>query len=70
MEISDNGQGFGPSTKSAAEKQGRLGLIGMKERAEMIGGKISMISGPRRHTVIRVQIKIPPTKSQATTNPS
>jgi signal transduction histidine kinase len=37
--VKDNGMGF---VLSDAENSGRLGLVGMKERAAMLGGKLSI----------------------------
>jgi signal transduction histidine kinase len=51
MEISDNGRGF--PTKPSGK---RLGLLGMRERAEMIGGTFTATSSPGKETIIRVDI--------------
>ena len=56
MEITDNGQGFATDGMAAANKSGRLGLLGMRERVEMIGGKFSAESVPGNHTTILVEI--------------
>ncbi len=56
LEISDNGKGFTPP-RSPAEfaPAGHFGLLGMHERAELIGGKLSIMSS-EQGTVIRVLI--------------
>ena len=56
MEIKDNGQGFEVDAASRAKKNSRLGLLGMKERAEMIGGLFQVESAPGDHTTVRVEI--------------
>jgi two-component system, NarL family, sensor histidine kinase DegS len=34
----------------------RLGLLGMRERVEMVGGSLSVESAPGQGTIIRAQI--------------
>ncbi|MCX6068912.1 MAG: sensor histidine kinase, partial [Chloroflexi bacterium] len=57
LEISDNGKGFTPP-RSPAEFSpgGHYGLLGMHERAELIGGKLSIESAPGQGTVLRVDL--------------
>jgi PAS domain S-box-containing protein len=56
MEIQDDGQGFEVDEKSDSAKCKRLGLIGMRERVEMIGGTFCVDSAPGRPTTVRVEI--------------
>lgn len=56
MEITDNGQGFDVDSLACASKQDRLGLLGMRERVEMIGGSFCVESAPGRPTTVRVEI--------------
>ncbi len=58
MTIKDNGQGFQISGKGGSKKKNRLGLIGMRERVEMIGGTFRVDSTPGESTA--VQVEIPP----------
>jgi len=53
-EISDRGKGFPLAT--AVDGQRGLGLIGMQERATMIGGRITLDSVPGEGTKIRVVV--------------
>jgi len=53
VEITDNGGGF---QESSARGRKRLGLLGMRERAEMIGGILTVHSLPDKGTTIRVEI--------------
>jgi ligand-binding sensor domain-containing protein/two-component sensor histidine kinase len=55
MSIEDDGRGFAGEAPSA--KEGHFGLIGMKERAERIGGTLGVSSSPGRGT--RIQIEVP-----------
>ncbi len=65
MEVSDNGKSFPVGETLLAKNNKRLGLIGMKERIEMIGGRISIDSAPGRGTTIRTEVpfKLEPTNS-------
>ncbi|MCS6993227.1 MAG: HAMP domain-containing protein [Anaerolineales bacterium] len=53
--IEDDGCGFDPA-QSPGER--RLGLAGMRERAELLGGQLTVESQPGRGTSIHVQIPI------------
>ncbi|MCP4593458.1 MAG: sensor histidine kinase, partial [bacterium] len=59
LEVTDNGQGFDP-----ADVQGKagLGLISMRERAEKIGGQLTIHSAPGEGT--RVAISVPLTEQE------
>ncbi|MFB0559042.1 MAG: ATP-binding protein [Dehalococcoidales bacterium] len=53
VEISDNGQGFNLNqVMNSATPLGHMGLLGMKERAELLGGYLSINSNPRKGTSI------------------
>lgn len=56
MEINDNGQGFEAEVKMNPSNHNRLGLLGMRERVEMVGGTFSIQSAPGRPTTVRVVI--------------
>jgi PAS domain S-box-containing protein len=56
MTIKDDGQGFQISGKAGSKKKTRLGLIGMRERVEMIGGTFRMDSAPGGPTTVHVEI--------------
>ncbi len=56
MIITDNGQGFAVEDSSMAKKSSRLGLLGMRERVEIIGGRFCVASVPGQHTTVRVEI--------------
>jgi signal transduction histidine kinase len=53
--ISDNGPGFDPQ---AAIREGHLGLLGMRERVEVLGGTFDVQSRPMQGTVIRVTLPL------------
>jgi PAS domain S-box-containing protein len=51
--IEDDGVGFDSET---AAEQGRLGLVGMRERAYMLGGTLTIESSPGQGTTIVVEV--------------
>jgi signal transduction histidine kinase len=53
--IADDGRGF--DATSRVERDAGLGLVSMSERARIIGGTVSIVSGPNQGT--RVQATIP-----------
>lgn len=56
MEIKDNGQGFESEEKMNPTTHNRLGLLGMRERVEMVGGTFGVQSSPGKPTTVRVVI--------------
>lgn len=58
MEISDNGQGFEVEGMVCSNKKNRLGLLGMRERIEMVGGTFGVESAPGHATTVRVEIPL------------
>ena len=56
VEIADNGKSFEVEQILNAKKNKRLGLIGMRERAEMVGGTFMIESKTGKGTTIHVQI--------------
>jgi signal transduction histidine kinase len=60
MDVSDNGKAFNIKNTLLAKNNKRLGLIGMKERIEMVGGKLTLASAPGRGTTVRTEIPFTP----------
>jgi len=58
MKISDNGKGFQEEGVLRAKKGKRLGLLGMRERLEMVGGHFTVASAPGRGTTVLAQIPL------------
>lgn len=56
--ISDDGSGFVPPMESGAP-EGHWGLRGMRERAELTGGRLAVMSRPGQGTRIEVHIPYP-----------
>ena len=51
--VEDNGVGF---DLAAARSSGRLGLLGMRERVEMLGGEVTVETGANAGTTILVEV--------------
>ena len=60
LQVDDNGQGFNLSSKKTATKHPELGLRIMRERAEDLGGKLSITSrlGQGCHIILTVPLKV------------
>ena len=56
LQIKDNGKSFQVDRVLHATRSKHLGLLGMRERVEMIGGRLSVESAPRQGTTIRAEI--------------
>lgn len=57
LEIQDNGAGFTPPDNwLMLARQGHLGLVGIKERAEAIGGRLEIESAPGAGARVRVTL--------------
>jgi two-component system sensor histidine kinase DegS len=63
MEISDDGKSFEVGHTLLARNNRRLGLIGMRERIEMIGGTLAIESAPGRGTTVRAEVPFHPTSN-------
>jgi signal transduction histidine kinase len=50
--VEDNGCGFDVTNPEGARGQGRLGLLGMRERAALVGGTCDIESHPGGTTVL------------------
>jgi signal transduction histidine kinase len=46
LAITDNGQGFEPTTLAASTARSNWGLLNMRERAEAIGGHCQIVARP------------------------
>jgi PAS domain S-box-containing protein len=56
MKIKDDGKSFGVENQLRAVGSKRLGLLGMRERVEMVGGTFCVESAPGKGTTIEVTI--------------
>ena len=53
LEVADNGKGIGKKKTLSKES---LGLLGMRERAQMFGGRVTVTGTPGRGTTVTVEI--------------
>ncbi|MBL9186204.1 MAG: PAS domain S-box protein [Opitutaceae bacterium] len=60
MEVRDNGKSFQVPQALNARTNKRLGLLGMRERVEMIGGTLIIESSPGQGTTVRADVPSPP----------
>ena len=54
LSVSDDGEGFATENSNHIEREGKLGLLGMKERAELLGARFQIASDPGRGTTVMV----------------
>jgi signal transduction histidine kinase len=60
IEIEDDGRGFEPAAVSVSDDTARgLGLLGMRERVELVGGRLTIDAAPGRGAHITVRVPIP-----------
>jgi signal transduction histidine kinase/ligand-binding sensor domain-containing protein len=56
VSVRDNGSGMAKEIVNTGRRQGHYGLVGMRERAEQIAGRLEIISGPGAGTEVRLTI--------------
>jgi signal transduction histidine kinase len=65
LEVMDDGIGFDvPKSPTAFAPGGHFGLLGMRERADLIGARLNVQSEAGGGTRLSLRLAIPPTKSQ------
>jgi signal transduction histidine kinase len=63
VDIEDDGKGFEPATAARREGRRPWGLMGIRERAEILGGVARIESAPGKGTHVEVRIPVPPDPS-------
>jgi len=58
MIIEDDGMGFDPSSLSIRAGERHLGLVSMRERAEILGGTLDVYTAPGEGTSIQVSVPV------------
>jgi signal transduction histidine kinase len=56
LEVADDGRSFPVERVLSSRANRRLGLLGMRERVEMVGGRLAIASTPGRGTTVRARI--------------
>jgi signal transduction histidine kinase len=59
VQIEDNGRGMTPDESA---RPSSIGLLGMRERAELVGGRLAIIASPGKGTTIRLTMPIAPVR--------
>ena len=57
--VTDNGTGLHDEWLAVAEDRHAYGMVGMRERAELIGGTLTVTSRPGRGTTIEIVVPVP-----------
>ena len=58
VEIRDDGRGMAPEASGRSR-----GIVGMRERAELVGGQLTVTAGAEQGTVVRAQLPLDPGQS-------
>jgi NarL family two-component system sensor histidine kinase YdfH len=61
--VQDDGQGFDPA--SSELHTGHYGLLGLRERAHLVGGSLSLSSTPGAGTTLRFRVPLAPPEHPA-----
>jgi signal transduction histidine kinase len=56
--LEDDGVGFDPNTEASADGDKGMGLIGMRERAALVGGTLQIESKPKAGTTIFARVPV------------
>jgi signal transduction histidine kinase len=65
IEIEDDGRGFDPAAVAQRDARPHWGLMGIRERAEILGGTAEIDSEPGQGTRVAVRIPLPPEPARA-----
>jgi signal transduction histidine kinase len=59
LQVSDNGRGFNqPISTNEFARSGHFGLMGIQERAQLLGGRLELQSQPGQGTTVRVWLPV------------
>ena len=58
LEVEDNGKGFDPACVQARGPRRQLGLAGLQERVEILGGELVVRSAPGQGTRVRAVLPL------------
>jgi signal transduction histidine kinase len=69
MDIHDDGRSFSVERVLSVVRTQRLGLLGMRERVEMVGGIFTVESAPGQGTTVRAEIPFGSSRTRSTRAP-
>lgn len=59
LQVSDNGRGFTqPTSTNEFARSGHFGLMGIQERAQLLGGRLELHSRPGKGTTVRIWLPV------------
>jgi signal transduction histidine kinase len=61
--VEDDGQGFEGDLLGRGSDERRIGIAGMRERAELVDGTLTIESSPGKGTTVRVRVPLPRTNA-------
>ena len=64
LSVSDNGRGFEFPRREVLARHASLGILGMEERAQLLGGRLQVHSQPGRGTRVSVKLAILPNEQE------
>jgi signal transduction histidine kinase len=71
LQVHDNGVGFDvAAARTRAARGASLGLLGMRERVMLLGGRLEVLSGPSRGTEVQARFPLDLTQSSGNTGTS
>jgi len=59
VEIEDDGKGFDPGEVTRRAGRPHFGLLGVRERVDLLGGKLTIDSAPGRGTRLHIEVPLP-----------
>jgi signal transduction histidine kinase len=69
--LEDDGQGFDVASQLTGGRDGRsLGIFGMRERATLLGGTLTIESTPGAGTTVFVELPLPTERTDDPTSPN
>ncbi len=68
LRIADNGRGFDPGALTTQPRANRLGMLGMRERANLLGGQLTVQSAAGRGTTVELVLPTAPTAIPASSD--
>jgi signal transduction histidine kinase len=63
--VEDDGRGIDPTAPRPDRRNGGFGLIGMQERARLLGGELQIVSEPGAGTRVEVEVVVPSRRESA-----